>query len=439
MRERYIGWSALISAVAILTILALLGSLFDAPFLAVSIGGLLLLFWHYGHMRRLAIYLWRDKRFSPPEGAGPWGSIYDGLYRLQQRNRRRRKDLAKLLKHFRQGAEALPDGALVLGEDRVIVWSNQLAQHLLGLRWPEDAGPRLDNLIRYPEFVHYLAQEEHQEALVLPSPSSAMRMVEFRMMPYDKGQTLLMVRDVTQWSRMEQMRRDFVANVSHELRTPLTVVQGYIEMLEDPSAMPLDTWQKARGMMLEQTQRMDSLIAQLITLSRLESSEKDEPEYDVEIDVPSLLKVITEEARTLGAEKRMKVNLEVEQKLTMLGDMVEMRSAFSNLIFNAVHYTPADGQITIQWYQDRQQAVFAVTDDGDGIAAEHQQRLTERFYRVDKARSRKTGGSGLGLAIVKHVLSHHGSELKVQSRLTVGSCFSFRIPSHLVVLKENPA
>lgn len=435
MRERHVGWSALISAMSILTGLALLGSLFDAPFVAVSIGGLLLLIWHYRHMRRLALYLWRDKRFSPPDGAGPWGSIYDGLYRLQQRNRRRRKDLAKLLKRFRQGAEALPDGALVLGPDRTIVWSNQLAQYLLGLRWPEDAGQRLDNLIRYPEFVHYLAQTEHKEALVLPSPASAMRMVEFRMMPYDKEQTLLMVRDVTQWSRMEQMRRDFVANVSHELRTPLTVVQGYIEMLEDPTSMPPEAWQKARGMMIEQTRRMDSLISQLITLSRIEASEKVEPEY--EIDVPALLQVITEEARALGAEKQMKVTLDTTPNLAMRGDMVEMRSAFSNLIFNAVHYTPAGGNIDILWYMDGEEAVFSVTDDGDGIAAEHLVRLTERFYRVDKARSRKTGGSGLGLAIVKHVLTHHGSELKIQSSLTVGSTFSFRIPAHLIVHSEN--
>lgn len=437
MRERYIGWSPLIGAVAVLVSLALIGSLFDAPFVAACLGGLILLIWHYSHMRRLAIYLWRDKRFAPPDGAGPWGSIYDGLYRLQQRNRRRRKDLAKLLKRFRQGAEALPDGALVLGPDRSIVWSNQLAQHLLGLRWPEDAGQRLDNLIRYPEFVQYLSQTSHSEAMVLPSPASAMRMVEFRMMPYDKEQTLLMVRDVTQWSRMEQMRRDFVANVSHELRTPLTVVQGYIEMLEDPSSMPAESWQKARAMMIEQTQRMDSLISQLITLSRIEASEKAEPEY--EIDVPELLKVITEEAKALGADKQMTINLDAEPGLTMRGDMVEMRSAFSNLIFNAVHYTPAQGKIDILWYKDGQEAAFSVSDDGDGIAAEHLVRLTERFYRVDKARSRKTGGSGLGLAIVKHVLSHHGSELKIQSSLTVGSTFSFRIPSHLVVTTENVA
>ena len=434
MREHTIGWSTLISVVMILAGVALIGSLFNIPFIALSLCGFAILVWHYRHMSRLAGYLWRDKKFSPPDGVGPWGVIYDGLYRLQQRNRRRRKDLAKLLKRFRQGAEALPDGALVLRSDHSIIWSNQLAQRLLGLRWPDDAGQRIDNLIRFPEFVVYLAQKEHPDAVVIPSPAIASRMVGFRMMPYDKHQTLLMVRDVTQWSRMEQMRRDFIANVSHELRTPLTVVQGYIEMLDDPQSMPPATWKKAHGMMLEQTRRMDSLISQLITLSRIEASERAELEHD--IDVPQLLKVITDEAKALGAEKQMQISLTAEQNLHMRGDPIEMRSAFSNLIFNAVHYTPAQGRIEIQWYRDNHQAVFSVTDNGDGIASEHISRLTERFYRVDRARSRKTGGSGLGLAIVKHALHHHDSELEIKSSLTVGSTFKFAIPARLVLTKS---
>lgn len=433
MRERSIGWGTLVYVLLMLAAAALFGLWFDAPITLAGIAALGLLVWHYRHMKQLSSYLWRDKRFAPPAGSGSWGVIYDGLYRLQQRNRRRRKDLAKLLKRFRRGAEALPDGAVVIHHDRSIVWSNQLAQRLLGLRWPEDAGQRIDNLIRSPEFIDYVNSADGPDLMVFPSPAEPMRMVEFRRMPYDKKQTLLVVRDVTQWLRLEQMRRDFVANVSHELRTPLTVVQGYIEMLNDPQSMPPEMWKKAQTMMLEQTHRMDSLVSQLLTLSKIEAN--DRPDAGQDIDVPQLLAVIVEEAKALAAEHNLTIQLYVEPSLMMRGDLMQMRSAFSNLIFNAVHYTPDGGHIDVHWQSKPAGAEFAVTDDGDGIAAEHLARLTERFYRVDKARSRKTGGSGLGLAIVKHALSHHQSNLHIESELTLGSTFSFVIPATLTFKK----
>ncbi|GGA65961.1 PAS domain-containing sensor histidine kinase [Neiella marina] len=433
MRERSIGWGTLTTVILMLAVAGIFGLLFDAPLLFAGVCALALLFWHYRHMKQLSVYLWRDKRFAPPAGSGSWGVIYDGLYRLQQRNRRRRKDLARLLKRFRRGAEALPDGAVVIQKDRSIVWSNQLAQRLLGLRWPEDAGQRIDNLIRNPEFIEYINATDGPDLMVFPSPAEPMRMIEFRRMPYDKKQILLVVRDVTQWLRLEQMRRDFVANVSHELRTPLTVVQGYIEMLQDPQSMPPEMWQKAQSMMLEQTHRMDSLVSQLLTLSKIEAN--DRPDTSHEIDVPGLLSTIAEEAKTLAEERNLSIQLFVESGLMMKGDLMQMRSAFSNLIFNAVHYTPDGGHIKIHWQRCATGAEFAVRDDGDGIAAEHLARLTERFYRVDRARSRKTGGSGLGLAIVKHALSHHQSSLNIESELTFGSTFSFIIPTSLIYIK----
>ena len=279
MRERQLTWKTVLTVILLLLGGMLIGYPFDMPFVTAFIAGAVILYWHYRHMARLATYLWKDKRFSPPSGAGSWGVIYDGLYRMQQRNRRRRKDLARLLKRFRRGAEALPDGAVVIASDRSIVWSNQLAQRLLGLRWPDDAGQRIDNLIRKPEFVDYINKGNSSELLVLSSPADPTRMIEFRRMPYDKKQKLLVVKDVTQWLRLEQMRRDFVANVSHELRTPLTVVQGYIEMMQEPQDMPPEMWQKARQMMLEQTQRMDSLVSQLLVLSRIEGSDNSDFEY----------------------------------------------------------------------------------------------------------------------------------------------------------------
>ncbi|MBW8192709.1 phosphate regulon sensor histidine kinase PhoR [Neiella marina] len=433
MRERSIGWGTLGTVLLMLAVAALFGLLFDAPGVLAGCTALGLLVWHYRHMKRLSSYLWRDKRFAPPAGSGSWGVIYDGLYRLQQRNRRRRKDLARLLKRFRRGAEALPDGAVVIRKDRSIVWSNQLAQRLLGLRWPEDAGQRIDNLIRNPEFIEYINSKDGPDLMVFPSPAEPMRMIEFRRMPYDKKQILLVVRDVTQWLRLEQMRRDFVANVSHELRTPLTVVQGYIEMLEDPQTMSPEMWKKAQSMMLEQTHRMDSLVSQLLTLSKIEANDRPDTSHD--IDVPELLAVIAKEATALADEHKLSIQLNAEPGLIMRGDLMQMRSAFSNLIFNAVHYTPDGGQIDVLWQSTPTGAKFSVTDDGDGIAPKHLARLTERFYRVDKARSRKTGGSGLGLAIVKHALSHHDSSLDIESELTVGTTFSFVIPASLTFKK----
>lgn len=430
MHDRSPGWPVILQITALLLAGGGAGMLFGEPAIGalVALGGLLT--WHYIHLSRLTIYLWREKRFNPPEGAGSWGVIYNGLYRLQQRNRKRRKDLARLLKRFRDGAEAMPDGVIVINSENAIIWCNHLACRLLGLRWPDDAGQRIDNLIRHPDFIRYLHERAWDKVLVLHSPALQSQMIEFRLTSYDSNQALLVVRDVTQWQQLENMRRDFVANVSHELRTPLTVMQGYVEMLDDPATMPPDMWKRAQEMMTQQVKRMDSLVSELIILSKIESSQR--PDMDKVIDVPTMLKSILVEAKALGEEKQQSITLKSDESLQMCGDAMQMRSAFSNLVFNAVHYTQAGGEIKIVWKRDKQGACFAVRDNGPGIAPQHIGRLTERFYRVDKARSRSTGGSGLGLSIVKHALSLHEAELSIESEPGKGSQFGFLIKPEFI-------
>ncbi|WP_341501833.1 phosphate regulon sensor histidine kinase PhoR [Gallaecimonas sp. GXIMD4217] len=406
------------------------GMLLGQPLPAMLVGALGLLAWHYRQLIALLKWLWDGRQFSPPRGSGTWQYIFDGIYFLQRKNLKRRKELGKLLKRFREGTEALPDAVVVFNEEREIVWSNKLATHILGVQWPDDAGQRLDNLLRRPEFVRYLNKNSFSEPLVVPSPVSSESFLELRIIPYTANETLLVARDVTRLQQLEQMRRDFVANVSHELRTPLTVLRGYLEMIGEDPRLPDSPWARPHHMMSDQVARMDSLVEQLLALSRLEGGNEQDQERLV--DVPSLLGRLEAEMATLNADKGHRLSFEVAE-LRVHGDGDQLMSAFSNLVANAIHYTPPGGEILVRWQREADgSARFSVTDNGDGIAPEHLLRLTERFYRVDRARSRNTGGSGLGLAIVKHVLSRHRSRLEIDSEVGRGSVFAFRLPKELV-------
>ncbi|HCH1192248.1 TPA: phosphate regulon sensor histidine kinase PhoR [Vibrio parahaemolyticus] len=389
------------------------------------------LVWHLHNQVRLSSWLWDEKRLTPPSGSGNWESLFNGLYRLQQRQRRKRKELTNLIRRFRNGAESLPDAVVVFRAEGNIVWCNRLAQHLLGFRWPEDSGQPISNLIRTPDFIKYLNKKDFSEPLEMRSPLNVERMLELRIVPYTEGEHLMVVRDVSQLKQLEGMRRNFFANVSHELRTPMTVLQGYLEMTEDPDMIVGPMWTKAHGVMTEQLNRMNSLVNQLLTLSKIEAAPMHELE-DV-VNVPAMLEVLEKEAISLSGDDQHKLKFDVDTSLRVLGDDDQLRSAISNLVYNAVKYTPPGANIHVRWYQTAQGACLEVEDSGDGIEPQHLHRLTERFYRVDKARSRDTGGSGLGLAIVKHALSHHDSHLEIQSEVGVGSKFSFVLPSRLVV------
>jgi len=421
--------------VVLATVSLLLGWIFGLAMEFLLLCCVLLIGWHYKHLFLLDKWLWRDRKLSPPAGDGSWQQVFDGIYYRQRKSRKKNKELRGLVRRFRDGAEALPDAIIVLNADWTIVWCNRLAQQLAGLRWPLDEHQRIDNLIRNPEFGQFLQNKQFEHGLELVSPLSDEVTLEYRILQYGQKQFLLIIRDITQIKQLEQIRKDFVANVSHELRTPLTVLHGYLEVMDADHLPSVAIWQKAHGVMLDQTKRMDALVQQLLTLSRIEASAK--VQFDPVVDVPVMLALLEQEAQSLNREKQHSIIFSVDPALRVSGITEELRSAFSNLITNAIKYTPAGGEIQISWQRQHTKAVFSVTDNGEGIAAHHVKRLTERFYRVDEARTRSSGGTGLGLAIVKHVLSRHHSKLMIFSEPKRGSSFSFTLPPELVHSAQN--
>lgn len=433
MFESYSG-ARLLSRLALYALPWLLvGLLFEQVLLCLFIGSAVLHYWHYRHLNRLANWLWHDKRITPPTGSGSWEPVFNGIYRLQSKNRKRRSQLARLLSRFRQGADAMPDAAMVLGPGGEILWANKLASHVIGVRWPQDSGNRVHNLIRNPKFYKYWRKKRFNDPLEMISPVNDKRILELRVMTYGDDQRLMLVRDITRYRELENVRRDFVANVSHELRTPLTVLRGYLEMLQMVTASN-PSLAKQVDAMEAQTGRMNELVESLLSLSRIQGA--DELDLDTEIDMKALLHDVRAEAEGLAGDNHQ-LEFSVDPELKIYGDRGQIHSACANLVQNAIRYSPDGGKIRVRWCRNGDHARFEVKDQGDGIAAEHLPRLTERFYRVDRARSRDTGGSGLGLAIVKHALNHHNSELEIQSDEGKGSLFAFELPAPLVVSEQQ--
>ena len=417
-----------------LIVFALVGWYLDDMLLAVALGATGLLLLNYWHLYKLNRWLWHSRKMSPPSVNGLWEHIYEGIYYLQRRNRNKRKELGALVKRFREGSEALPDAAVVVDAKACIIWCNRLARLELGLRWPSDAGRRLDNLIRHPEFIQYFHAGKYHYPIEVPSPLNPQKTFEYRIMPYGEEHLLLIARDVTRVSQLEEMRKDFVANVSHELRTPLTVINGYLEILAGSGDELDPLTQKAFLEMSSQTQRMQSLIEDLLVLSRIEASS--ERIYENTVDMPAMLRQIKLEADALNKDKGHTIAFHLDEGVKIYGIETELRSACSNLIFNAINYTPPGGHIDVYWSVTKDGVKFAVKDDGDGIEQRHLSRLTERFYRGDKARSGKTGGSGLGLSIVKHVLNHHNSQLQITSVVGEGSVFFFNFDAEMIASQD---
>ncbi|QDF67794.1 phosphate regulon sensor histidine kinase PhoR [Shewanella sp. SNU WT4] len=428
MFDSYSGYRLVGRIILLLILIVVVGLLFDSLASVLLVSASVWLIWHYRQLMRLNYWLWRDKRLTPPQGRGSWEGVFNGIYRLQQKNRKKISQLMAILGRFRQGGEALPDAAVVLDADRNILWCNRLAQLLLGLEWPKDKGQRLDNLLRHPDFIQYINHENYNLPLELPSPIADGKLLELRLIAYGDSQLLLIARDISRIRQLESMRRDFVANVSHELKTPLTVLQGYVEVMQS-MAEDDDINQRPLKLMQQQTERMGHMIEQLLTLSRIEAAEDSDLRQQVDMD--KLRALLEQEAQALSLEQH-KIEFDWQPGLWVLGDSVQMQSACSNLLTNAIRYTPVGGSIKVSWQRVYQGARFYVQDSGEGIARKHISRLTERFYRVDSARSRHTGGSGLGLAIVKHALNHHHSQLDVVSALGKGSQFSFTISHQLL-------
>jgi two-component system phosphate regulon sensor histidine kinase PhoR len=364
-----------------------------------------------------------------PSAAGLWGEAFAALHRRARSGAEQREELGKLLDRFQQAAEVMPDGVVILDGRRAIEWMNSRAELVLNLNQSRDPGTPITYLLREPEFLDYLSHGYPSGSLIMRSARSAGQTLQIQSAPFAAGRTLLLVRDVTQIQKLETMRRDFVANVSHELRTPLTVVAGFLETAADGIAeLPAEDVRQFLDMAGDQAKRMQRLIEDLLTLATLET---DAPPAEELIDMATLLGEVRAEAAALSGG-RHEVVLENTGPATLSGSYKELRSAFGNLASNAVRYTPANGRIVVSWRASNGGAVFAVSDTGIGIDAQHLPRLTERFYRVDRGRSRETGGTGLGLAIVKHVLERHQAKLDIRSEPGQGSTFTATFPERRV-------
>lgn len=387
---------------------------------------LLLLGYHIVYLSQLYRWLPSGTSQTVPEGSGVWEEIFAGLARLMRRQTHIESRLAAALTRFQQAGAALPEGVVVLDEGDRIAWCNPRAEAYFGLDSQRDRGQQITYLIRQPQFVQYLEAGRFSEPLVLRlSRSEGELILSIQLVPYGDSDKLLLSRDITRWERLETTRRDFVANVSHELRTPLTVLNGFLETLADLPKPDPEMSKRSIMLMLEQTTRMHRLVEDLLTLARLESAHT--PLREESVDVCELARLLYRDAQALSAG-RHRITLRIESKVGLNGSGEELRSALGNLISNAVRYTPEGGEIEISWAQPNGLPVFSVRDTGIGIEPHHIPRLTERFYRVDRSRSRSTGGTGLGLAIVKHVLSRHQAHLEVESEPSRGSTFRAVFP-----------
>jgi two-component system phosphate regulon sensor histidine kinase PhoR len=384
---------------------------------------------------RLARWLENPDEVTPPDATGTWGDIFYRLEKLQRRQKASRSELSNALGQFEHAAMAVPDGMVILNRSDQIEWCNPASRKYLGLDCQRDRGQFLRYLMRQANFLEFLDASDYSRRLVCKSPINRETILSLQLVPFGAAQKLLVARDITELERVDAMRRDFIANVSHELRTPLTVVGGFVETLADAPALPREDTLRYYELMLDNTRRMQRLLDDLLTLSRLESADNSLKEERV--DVPEMMRSLESEAQSLS-RGRHAVHLRLESARWVRGARQELRSALSNLVSNAVRYTPAGGEITLAWSDRGDEAVFTVTDTGEGIAAEHIPRLTERFYRVDRSRSRETGGTGLGLAIVKHVLTRHGARLEVQSIPGKGSTFSVVFPAQCIEQADVP-
>lgn len=362
-------------------------------------------------------------RAEYPKTTGVWEEIYYHVYRIKKNEKKRKKKLGKMVDQFRQSTEALPDAAVVLGANDEIEWANKAARDVFGLK-QSDKGQRIPNLIRFPEFIRYLKSGNYKEPVILPSPVDHSITLAVRIITYGAGLRLLLAQDVTQLKKMERMRKDFVANVSHELRTPLTVLKGYLETLQDMDDGESPLLTASFRQMQGQTERMQHLVDDLLLLTRLETKQK-KTEC---VDVPALLSQICKEAETMKDSVPRRIELVLETDAQLVGEEQELCSAFTNLLGNALKYSPDDSLVTVRWYASKDSLVLEVEDQGEGIAAADIPRVTERFYRSDVKRSKKVGGTGLGLAIVKHVLMRHEAKLSIASELGKGSRFSCYFP-----------
>jgi len=421
-----VAWLAL-AAVAVRLIFGA-----DAGWAVLAAGLLILLGYHARNLGRLLEWLNRPEPDAVPGTVGIWDDAFAFLHRRERRHKQKRKRLRRLVVRYGQAGRALPDGVVVLDAENRIEWCNEKAESRFGIDCQADAGQPITNLVRQPEFVEYVATGDYSHPIQLRTSRGAGLTLSIQVIPYDDSQKLLLARDITQAERLETMRRDFVANVSHELRTPLTVLAGFLETIRELRLDP-DHARNYMGMMEDQASRMQRIIDDLLTLSALESAP--EPPRDERIATQRLLERLRADAEAVSAGHH-RVILDAQGDFDLLGAESELVGAFSNLITNAIRYTPDGGEVRLLWRASAEGASFTVEDTGIGIEPQHIPRITERFYRVDRGRSRETGGTGLGLAIVRHALLRHQASLDIESEPGQGSRFTARFPQRRIAAAQ---
>ena len=372
-------------------------------------------------------------RAQIPDSSGIWNNLVKEIFISRQKLRKRSTLLSQALKRFRKSSAALPDATVILQLDGKIEWFNPAAQHLLGLQDPKDIKQNISNLIRHPDFQHYFSQAEFftGQELNMASPLNPELTLNIRINTFGSNELLLSARDISGLQRLQDIRKDFVANVSHELRTPLTVISGYAETFADES-LP-DDLQQGIHSIHQQAQRMTQIVEDLLTLSRLEMGVTTDIAKAEVIQVPLILDSMREDALLLSGTAKHKIDLNIASQKCLQGNESDIISAFRNLIDNAVRHTPAESTINISWENVNESTQFSVKDNGPGIEAKHIPRLSERFYRVDKGRSRDKGGTGLGLSIVKHAINQNGGTLSIESQRGKGTTFSCTFPAACLV------
>ena len=416
--------------IAIFFVAFLIGAITGDIALWLNFALVAFLAWHGYQFYRLLKWIEQGNWLQPNNVGGAWGDLYGYYYRLKKRHKKRKKRLMTILQQFQQSSAAMPDGTLELGERGDILRWNTAAQHLFGLRKNKDVGVRIDNLVRNPIFTDYLLKGDYEDFVIFPSPVDEEIILSVQIVPYGVRRKLMVARDITRLHRLEKMRQDFVANVSHEMKTPVTVMRGFIETMLDTDEALVEKWGRSLTLMKEQTMRMQNIVEDLLFLSRLET--KAASFSGTIVKIHPIIDLIRQEAQALiereYSEKALTVKFDIDEALDVVGDATELRSAFTNLVTNAIYYSKPGGEAVVSWKKLGNEAVFSVKDNGVGIPSEEIHRVTERFYRVEKSRSRQSGGTGLGLSIVKHVLTRHQADLKITSQLDEGSTFSCVFP-----------
>ncbi len=416
-------WTYHLIRLAVVALVALLlgwwsGHLFLATIVFLLLGAA----WQFSNTLRLYRWLqsWDSK---PPESIGMWADIFDRIAALQKQNIKRNRQYQQVIDDFEGLADAFPDATLVINDQDVISWFNDSAIKLLGLKMPDDKGQAVKNLIRDPAFAGWLSvQDRLRSPLEIVCPADDNTFLQLSVVRFRKNQRLLILRNITNLRNLERIRHDLVANVSHELRTPLTVLLGYLEILR---TQPSEPHPEAIERMFTQANQMHDLLKDLLELSRLEDTKQ--VEGAVTVDIPALLAQLAEQAEDLS-HGRHKIVFKIEPRLNLRGAEADLKSAFQNLVVNAINYTPVNGKVKVVWQETDEGLVLSVIDTGVGIPHREIPRITERFYRVGDDRNRKTGGTGLGLAIVKHVLQSHNARLEIKSEIGKGSEFHCIFP-----------